>query len=186
MIRRAIFSAALAVFATFAFAQELRINDGGTWREATEVHVNDSGTWRNIQEVHVNDGGTWRLVFQAAVFFVPTGFATDNQLVPNPATAQVVFATDGTGTATNQAGFNWVTPTSLAPGAYTIRAHVAAGSTPSGSTLDADLALSSQRSWLVTQSGAGTTSSTLDLTLKDGGGNTVASDQLVLEAIVDP
>lgn len=48
-----------------ASAQQLYVNDSGTWREIEEVHVNDAGTWREIKEIYVNDSGTWRLVFRA-------------------------------------------------------------------------------------------------------------------------
>lgn len=68
---------------------------------------------------------------------------------------------------------NWVTPTAFAPGAYTIRVHQNSGTAVTGSALDTDLALSSNRTWTLTEAAVGTLTANLTLTLKDGGGNTV-------------
>lgn len=63
MLRRIALSLLASLLAICAGAQELSVNDSGTWRKLTHVYVNDSGTWRDIQEVYVNDSGTWRSVF---------------------------------------------------------------------------------------------------------------------------
>lgn len=148
--------------------------------------VDSGGVTRKLKRLFVIDsGGVARQVYQAAVYALPS-VSTDSQLDPNPATAQVVLKPDGTYTSTGAAGGNWVTPTSLAPGAYTIQAHVNAGSTPSGSALDTDLALSTQRSWLITQSVPGSKICDLLLTIKDGGGNTVFSQVCSMDVNVDP
>ena len=68
---------------------------------------------------------------------------------------------------------NWVTPTVYAPGSYTIRVHQNSGTAVTGSALDSDLALSSNRSWTLTEAAIGTLTANLTLTLKDGGGNTL-------------
>lgn len=70
---------------------------------------------------------------------------------------------------------NWVTPTLYAPGSYTIRAHLNSGTALTGSSMDTDLALSSNRSWTLTEAAVGTLTSNVTLTLKDAGGNTVKS-----------
>lgn len=166
----------------------LVVDSGGTTRliKSDRFFVVDSGgVTRKLKRLFVVDsGGVARQVYQAAVFALPAT-SVDNQSDPNPATAQVVFNTDGTYTSTGTAGGNWITPTSLAPGAYTIRASVLAGSTPSGSALDTDLALSTQRSWLITQSGPGSTVCSLQLTIKDGGGNIMLQQTCEMEANVD-
>lgn len=68
---------------------------------------------------------------------------------------------------------NWVAPTVYAPGAYTIRVHQNSGTAVTGSALDADLALSAGRSWVLTEAAIGTLTANLTLTLKDGAGNTL-------------
>lgn len=76
----------------------------------------------------------------------------------------------------------YVTPTSSAS-AYTIRAHVNSGTTPTGSTMDSDLALSSTRSWSLSQGVAGTTTCNLTMTLKRvSDGATVATATIILTA----
>jgi hypothetical protein len=77
---------------------------------------------------------------------------------------------------------DWVSPKAFAPGAYTIRAHQVSGTAVSGSALDTDLASSSNREWDLLQVGAGTVSAVLTLTLKDGGGNTLKTGNVTLQA----
>lgn len=94
------------------------------------------------------------------------------------AVASLQLASDGTFTCQgNTSGVtdsgNWIEPPGLAPGSYTARLHVNSGSSPTGASLDADLALSSSRTWLIAQSGVGTKTSNCTITIKDGGGNTV-------------
>lgn len=67
--------------------------------------------------------------------------------------------------------------------AYSIRAHVNSGTTPSGSALDTDLALSSNRDWSLTQSVAGSVTCNLTMTLKRiSDGATMATATVVLTA----
>ena len=151
---------------------------------AQDTFVNDGGMWRDIQEVHVNDGGTWRLVFQAAVFFVRTDPVGDVSV--GFSDAEIQYQSDGDIAEITTSGgsvvtHNWVTPTSLAPGAYTVRASLVSGSTPAGAALDTDLALTSSRTWGVSTS-SGTVTSTLTITIKDGGGNVKASGNITLSA----
>jgi hypothetical protein len=74
----------------------------------------------------------------------------------------VTYSTGWLGSGTLE---NWITP-QVNMSDYSIRAHLTSGSTPTGPALDTDLALSSTRTWGVTQSGVGTTTSTLTMTLK--------------------
>lgn len=91
------------------------------------------------------------------------------------------FSCIGNTLGTTQSG-NWVTPTVLAPGTYTIRLHVDSGTSPAGSALDSDLALSSSRSWNLTEAILGTLSSTCTITLKDGGGTTLVTGTVTFTA----
>lgn len=76
----------------------------------------------------------------------------------------------------------WCSPSVYAPGAYTIRCHVTAGTFSSGDTQDVDLALTAARTWTVTQGSAGTKTCTATITIKDGIGNTVATGAITLSA----
>jgi hypothetical protein len=91
------------------------------------------------------------------------------------------YLSAGATSGTAEAG-NWVTPTAAAPGSYTIRCHVNSGATPTGSAVDTDLACSSNRAWTNARATAGTTTSNVTLTLKDGAGNTVKTATLNITA----
>jgi hypothetical protein len=160
----------------------IQVNDNGTLRSLTTIQVNDNGTLRTVRTVQVNDNGTLRTI-HLAQFVLPSGIVDDTQLTGS-ASASVALNSNGSGTATNQSAFDWVTPTSIAPGGYTIRAHVASGTNPIGSALDTDLALSSNRSWTHNQSGVGVKTCVLELTLKDSLGNTVKTSSVNMTAEV--
>lgn len=120
----------------------------------------------------LDEGGT-------PILSAGAGNITDNFI--GGATAALEFETDGDRTATTIAGGSgdegdWITPKSLASalgGQCTVRAHLdsSSGSGLAGgsSALDTDLALTSARNWTVTQSGAGTSSATITLTMKFNG-----------------
>lgn len=109
------------------------------------------------------------------------------------ASASLTFQTDGDRIATTIAGGSvdegdWITPKAAASalnGQCTIRAHLdsssGAGLDAGSSTLDTDHALSTERNWTVNQSGAGTSSATLTLTIKFNG-VTIHSVQRTLTA----
>lgn len=63
---------------------------------------------------------------------------------------------------------NWITPAAAAPGAYEVRATLNSGDTPTG-TLATWLALTSDRTWELTQSGgAGTKTCELGIEIRLG------------------
>lgn len=121
----------------------------------------------------------------AALFALPT--ATTDTSAGTQADASASLASDGSFTCQGSTSGvtetgNWITPTSLAPGAYTIRLHVNSGSTPSGPAVDTDHALSTTRTWTLSQVGVGTNTSNCTLTLKDGSGNTMKTGTLTFTA----
>lgn len=93
----------------------------------------------------------------------------------------ITDTTSTTGAITNT---SWCTPNVYAPGGCTIRAHVNSGTAPSGSALDADLALSSSRSWALSQVGTGSKTCSLLITIKDALGNVLKSVAITLTATV--
>ena len=165
-------------------------DSGAVERQVTKLFAVDSGgTARQIMRLFVIDsGGTARLVFVGATYALPSGDAAQNDDVGAGGFAQTtisftntgLYSVDGANLGTFESG-NWITPTSIAPGAYTIRAHVSSGGVPNGSALDTDVALSTSPGWYVSTVG-GTVLSTLLLTLKDGSGNTVATSTVSIRA----
>lgn len=168
------------------------VDSGATSRllKANRFFVIDTGNVaRTIKRLFVVDsGGTARQVYQNAVYASPAVNSTD----VGAASAQMTLTYTSAGAFT-QAGLNvgtqesgsWVTPTSLAPGAYTIRLHVNSGAlSGGGSVVDTDLALTSNRSWNIARSGAGAGTSTVSVTvtLKDGGGATVSTSTFTMSA----
>jgi len=62
---------------------------------------------------------------------------------------------------------DWITPVSKAPGAYEVRATLSLGDTPTG-TLGSWVALSSTRTWSLTQTGPGVKSCELFIEIRLG------------------
>lgn len=125
----------------------------------------------------------------ALTFAVSTAPVTDSN-VGSPSFAATVYKTNGDIDAAVIIGSTkvgqWITPSTGAPGGYYIRADVTSGSIDgSSSATGVDLALSSARSWSVTQTVAGTKTATLTITIKDGpGGNVLATGSITITAQV--
>lgn len=129
---------------------------------------------------------------EAPVLSAGAGAISDNSL--GNAAAALSFQTDGDRIATTVFGGavdegDWITPKALAAslnGQCTVRAHLdassGAGLDGSSSALDSDLALSTERAWVVNQTGVGTSSATLTFTLKFMG-VTMHSVQRTLTAV---
>lgn len=95
-------------------------------------------------------------------FISDFGTVTTAASISLTSSGTVTFATGWLGSGTLE---NWITPqTNMSD--YSIRAHVDSGSTPTGSALDTDLALSSTHTWTIAQTGTGFNAATLTMTLK--------------------
>lgn len=121
----------------------------------------------------LDDGGV-------PIFSAGSGSIADETSEPSVGAASLKFETDGDRIAATNLGSvdegDWISPKSLAASLNsqcTIRAHLdsSSGSGLGGgsSALDSDLALSTERTWVVSQSGVGTSSATLTFTLKLNG-----------------
>lgn len=181
MLKRRCFLTLLAA-ATVAFAANgagIYVRVSGVWQQVTDPQVRVSGTWQPVQQGWVKVSGTWQQFYTRAVYDLPAGGSEINA-GGGGASITVAINSNGTYTVSGSssgllASGNWVMPTSLAPGSYTIRAHLSSGGPITGSTQDTDLALSSGRSWTLTVAASSSNSAGILLTLKDGGGNTVAT-----------
>lgn len=161
------------------------------WKELLEGHERVSGVWKQFQAGFERVGGVWKRFYPA--FFVASDTYQDDEASPGlGAEANITYFDDGeievllAGSGAIEVG-EWITPTNLAPGAYTIRADVAAGSLSYGST-GSDIAISTSPTWGVARApgaGVGTSSCTLNFTLKDGGGTTLATGTVTLQATIN-
>lgn len=132
--------------------------------------------------------GFWNLLLglgRGILYALPTAASDVSTGVSAVATLNMLsngtYSCVGTTLGTTQSG-NWITPTTFAPGGYTIRMHSDSGVIPVGPAMDTDHALSSNRIWSVTRAAVGTDSATVTLTLKDGGGVTVRSQSFTFTA----
>lgn len=122
-----------------------------------------------------------------AIFSIGTNVSENRAVAAN---AEKKFTSAGAITNTTIGGGavadgSWILPTALAPGGYTVRATLSAGTAPdTGAALGVDLALTADRFWGRSRVGSGTTTSTLLITIKDFAGNTVISGAIVLTATV--
>jgi len=160
----------------------MHVRVSGTWQQVLPLglHARVSGTWRQVQTGWVRVAGTWRQFFQAAVYNLPVGGSDSGFAGSAGMSLQFLsngtFVVQGDNVGVIESG-NWVTPTSLAPGGYTIQLSLLSGTSPSGPALATDHALSSNRTWTLSQVGIGSQSMSVLQTLKDGGGVTVMTRQ---------
>lgn len=99
--------------------------------------------------------------------------------IPDTASAEVTFTNTGTYTGTgNIQGFSgdWIDPTSAAGSAYEIRMTINSGSTPTGSATGIWLGLGATRTWTISQSGVGTTTSNVTIEIRKASTGIVLSD----------
>jgi hypothetical protein len=124
-------------------------------------------------------GAVAATIGQGAVVSFTVSDVSGFELSPGLAIAQVEFSNTGSYTGTgNVEGFsgNWITPTSAAGSAYEIRMTVNSGSTPSGSATGTWLSLGTTRTWTISQSGAGTTTSNVTVEIRRASTGTVLSN----------
>jgi hypothetical protein len=105
------------------------------------------------------------------------------------ATATLAISSDGTVSGTgNVSSFsaNWITPTSAAGANYDVRVQVLSGNTPSGSSLNTWLPLSSNYFWTLSQSGIGFLTSELGMEIRSAAsGQVLASATYTVSATVE-
>lgn len=134
-----------------------------------------------------DDGG-------APILSAGSGDIADETLDPSTGAASLKFETDGDRIASTNLGTvdegDWITPKAAAAalnGQCTIRAHVdsstGSGLNAGSSAVDSDLALSTERIWIVTQAGVGSSSATITFTIKFNG-VTMHSVQRTISATV--
>lgn len=178
---------ALLLVGLFSATAELHVNDSNTWRQAQGVYVNDSGTWRTIQEVYVNDSGTWRTVFLNAVVSV-TDPTVQVVLGCPGCTSGIRYTASGTVEVFDGSAWggleNYITPTSAAT-SFEILMHQigisGVGCSTSGSgALDAWLALTSIRTWTISNDGGDGCQQDLTVSFRPAGGATVLTATVTL------
>lgn len=111
---------------------------------------------------------------------------TDEVLSPGIAVAEVDWRADGDiydQDNTNKG--DWILPGDYAPGDYEVRANSASPDTPESGTMDTWLALTSTRTWGVSQNGFGTDIINFTVDIRRSGGPVLATRSVQLRAIVD-
>lgn len=161
------------------------VDDSGTVRKSQRVYVDDSGTVREIQRIYADDGGTVRLVFVNAVVSI----ANQNvqRIVVDPADATASYALESDGDiATNLVDSgDWITPKAAAGADYECRATVVSGTFTSG-TFGSWLALSSTRTWTLTQTTLGTSTASMLIEIRRASDGTVLDSATIsFEATVE-
>lgn len=123
-----------------------------------------------IGVVDISGGGGSNDTVAAGTADSTTQFESDGDIVSITSSSGTVDVDD------------WIVPKAAAPGAYEIMAHLNSGDTPTG-TLDTWQALTSNRAWNLQQTGSG--SKTANLTISIRLGSTVlSSGTFIIEAIV--
>jgi hypothetical protein len=135
--------------------------------------------------VDLVSGATVAMMIGAPVYALPSADVFETR--PIAASAGISIKSNGDFTSTTIAAGevdlgDWISPKGLAPNGCTIRCHKNSGTNPSGDALDSDLALTSTRSWSVSQVGAGSTTANITLTLKDVSGNTLKTSTINITA----
>lgn len=107
-------------------------------------------------------------------FNVDPGSASAQYDVNSDGTISYVTAVSGSGTVEN-----WISPIASAGGNYEVRATKISGTNPTGSALATWLALSTGRSWTLSQTGTGTKACQLQIEIRDVATSTVQDSAFV-------
>lgn len=150
------------------------INDGGTFREVKKMYVNDGGTFREVQLAYVNDGGTWRLAFSASGGLETVGDFSAGDSKREPLTATAGFRVLRNGTVERYIFGSWTyqddwssSPAADVGDGFEVAISLNSGVIPSGPS--GYNALTTTRTWTLSQSVVGTVTSNVDVTIRQIG-----------------
>lgn len=170
------------------------VGQGGTWRQwKSGTSVGVGGVWQPAKFIYVGVGGAWQQIFAAAALSAgPGGSYSDNDPGgTGGASVALEINTLGhadvtTGSGSIQTQWDWVTPTSLAPGDYLAEVVVSNGAFTSGSSaaVGSNVTLSTDRAWSIVVVGSGSTLVDFTLYIKDGSGNVLSSQTYSFTASV--
>lgn len=164
------------------------VGTSGGNKLVTQPTIGTSGGNKNATEVWVGTSGGNKLVFPG--FSMAAGTQTDTSVFPAGAQSYLDVYSTGTYAVSlantgGGASGNWITPTSLAPGSYEIRATINTGTLTGGSATGTWLALTTSRSWYVDRATIGTKACGLTIEIRLGS-VTVYSETVTLRATVSP
>jgi len=112
--------------------------------------------------------------------------ATDFALSPADAMAWLQFRNDGQVYDQDSAKVgDWIIPNGAAPDDYEIKANSASPDTPDTGTMDTWLALSSARTWSVTEAGFGVELREFTIEIRKGSGPSILTRNCSIRAEVD-
>lgn len=172
----ALLASALTVGAEFAYAQEMHVKDGGTWRQVDEVHVKVSGTWQEVQEGWVRVSGVWQQFYLSSLLNQAVdGESYDLSDSQVGIEVYTYFFVDNDRNLKSSYNSGGSSPSTLAawldgagdPADYEVRVTVDSGANPAGSAIGSWLSCGTDRSWYrESRDGLGAFPTILDVTIR--------------------
>lgn len=171
------------------------IKIGSAWKTIEGCQVKIASAWKTVTSIKVKIAGVWEEVLESV--FLPANITVNQNSVSTEVRAGFRVNSDGTIDKYTLAGgyvyyADWIVPSSAAPGAYQVR--VTSVSFSSGSWYvntyadDAWGVVSASPEWIVrdaSSTGAGNTSMTCTLEIREGTGATIDTSAVSLIAIYD-
>lgn len=151
----------------------MSVGVSGAWKSTAGVSVGVSSAWKTVSKAWVGVGGAWKEFYNAVS--LPSTITENKPTVsPTAATAGIIFNSNGTYAASDGApSGNWFSPTTTGVGgSYEIRWTTTSGSLDSG-TAGSWLALSSNRTFSITQSTPGNKTCVGTVEIRDTATSTV-------------
>jgi hypothetical protein len=137
----------------------IKVGVSGAWKDVPSVSIGVGGAWKSVANAWIGVGGAWKKFYTSlgSQILAQNISALHQTTSPSDATAVVSFTSAGAAAATGVATPDWTWLLTGSAGDYEIFV-TGTGDTPTGSALDTWLALSSNRTWTLTETAVGTKS----------------------------
>ena len=150
----------------------------GAWKTIDDPQVKVSGIWKDVQAAYVKVSGVWKEIYSRVVVSITNQSIFFNAVFPQDAYARYQLDSDGkvykyTGQTPGTPSTyieDWVDPNSEASN-YECFATVSGDALETGTT-GSWLALTSDRMWGIAETGGGTKSTDLTITIREVGTTT--------------
>lgn len=150
----------------------------GAWKTIDDPQVKVSGVWKDVQAAYVKVSGVWKEIYNRVVVSITNQSIFFNAVFPQDAYARYQLDSDGkvykyTGQTPGTPSTyieDWVDPNSEASN-YECFATVSGDALETGTT-GSWLALTSDRMWGIAETGGGTKSTDLTITIREVGTTT--------------
>ena len=164
------------------------IKIAGAWKSIDDNKVKIASAWKQVETSYVKIAGAWKVVWNNAVVTLSGETISDSG--PSPATALVIFNTDGTvdkkeGLSTTQidSGTDWIIPNGSADPLYEVSYTLDSGDAlTDGGAAGTWVALSANRQYGYITDAPGSLSGTITVSIRFDGGATIDTGVYVLTA----